>query len=178
MVAAGGFRQDLYYRLNVVRLPLPPLRERAEDVARLAQHFLEQHRHRQSTIRGFTPEALQALAAYDWPGNVRELENTVESALALAAGELLDVADLRLPSEAASQPGSVATAASIVPLSLAAYERTALERALHECGGDASAAARRLGIGRSTFYRKLAVHGIVVPRRNGAASAVQAEPQH
>jgi two-component system response regulator HydG len=177
MVAAGGFRQDLYYRLNVVRLPLPPLRERSEDVARLAQHFLEQHRHAHSQVRGFTSEALQALAEYDWPGNVRELENTVESALALAAGEQLDVGDLRVPSHAAAPPGPAARAASVVPLSLAAYESAALQRALDECGGDASAAARRLGIGRSTFYRKLAVHGITVPRRNGTASVVQAESQ-
>jgi two-component system response regulator HydG len=126
-------------------------------------------------MRGFTAEALQALAAYDWPGNVRELENTVESALALATGEQLDVADLLLPSGIASPPASAIRSASVVPLSLAAYERAALERALHECGGDASAAARRLGIGRSTFYRKLAVHGIAVTRRSAASSPIQAE---
>jgi DNA-binding NtrC family response regulator len=126
-------------------------------------------------MRGFTAEALQALAAYDWPGNVRELENTVESALALATGEQLDVADLLLPSGIASAPASAIRSASVVPLSLAAYERAALERALHECRGDASAAARRLGIGRSTFYRKLAVHGIAVTRRSAASSPIQAE---
>jgi two-component system response regulator HydG len=175
MVAAGRFRQDLYYRLNVVRLPLPPLRERREDIPRLAQHFLEQHRQRRSNVRGFTAEALQALAAYDWPGNVRELENTVESALALAVGEQLDVADLLLPSGTASPPAAAVAPTSVVPLSLAAYERAALERALHECGGDASAAARRLGIGRSTFYRKLGVHGIAVTRRSAASSSMQAE---
>ncbi|MEN8159064.1 MAG: sigma-54 dependent transcriptional regulator, partial [Myxococcota bacterium] len=103
MVAAGRFRQDLYYRLNVVRLPIPPLRDRREDIPRLAQHFLEQRRHPECPVRGFTPEALQALAAYDWPGNVRELENTVESALALARGEELDVVDLVLPSSGTAE---------------------------------------------------------------------------
>ncbi len=173
MVAAGRFRQDLYYRLNVVRLPLPPLRERREDIPRLAQHFLEQRRHRNSSVRGFTPEALQALAAHDWPGNVRELENTVESALALARGQQLDVADLVLPSTTPSAASD--GPARALPLSLAAYERAALERALHECGGDASAAARRLGIGRSTFYRKLATHGIPVARRAASTESAQAD---
>jgi two-component system response regulator HydG len=175
MVAAGRFRQDLYYRLNVVRLPIPPLRDRREDIPRLAQHFLEQHRHPERPVRGFTPEALQALAAHDWPGNVRELENTVESALALARSDELDAADLVLPSRGTAEGAAAPVGA--VPLSLAAYERAALERALHECGGDATAAARRLGIGRSTFYRKLAVHGIAVSRRSATPAAVQPEPR-
>jgi transcriptional regulator of acetoin/glycerol metabolism len=96
---------------------------------------------------------------------VRELENVVESALALARGERLRAADLPLP---ATRPAAAfaAPAGGALPLSLAAYERAALERALAECGGDASAAARRLGIGRSTFYRKLVLHGIGVARRS------------
>jgi DNA-binding NtrC family response regulator len=165
MVADGSFRQDLFYRLNVVRLVLPPLRERREDVLLLAQHFLEGRRRGDAGPNGFEPDALLALAAHDWPGNVRELENVIESALALARGEKLRAADLPLP---ATRPaaGFAAQAANALPLSLAAYERAALERALAECGGDASAAARRLGIGRSTFYRKLVLHGIGVARRS------------
>jgi DNA-binding NtrC family response regulator len=176
MVADGRFRQDLFYRLNVVRLVLPPLRERREDVLLLAQHFLESRRRGGAGPSGFEPDALLALAAHDWPGNVRELENVIESALALARGEKLRAADLPLP---ANRPaaGVAAPAASPLPLSLAAYERAALERALAECGGDASAAARRLGIGRSTFYRKLVLHGIGVARRSAGGSDERAGTQ-
>jgi DNA-binding NtrC family response regulator len=163
MVGAGAFRRDLYYRLDVVRLALPPLRERREDVPLLARHFLDKHRRADSPVLGFEPEALAALAARDWPGNVRELENAVESALALARGERLGVNDFALASarRAAAAPAAPAGLA----LSLDAYERAALERALGECGGDATLAARRLGIGRSTFYRKLAQHGIALTRK-------------
>jgi len=166
MVGAGRFRQDLFYRLDVVRLALPPLRERREDVPLLAQHFLEKHRRPDSPVLGFEPEAVAALAARDWPGNVRELENAVESALALARGERLALPDFTLPGprRAAAAPD----AEPGLPLSLDAYERAVLERALRESGGDATQAARRLGIGRSTFYRKLARHGIPVARRSGA----------
>ncbi len=164
MVAEGSFRQDLYYRLNVVRIELPPLRERSEDVALLAQHLLHKHRRLDSPVRGFTPEALERLCRQPWPGNVRELENAIESALALAQDERLGVADFRdghlpLPVLAAKSVGAA------VPLSLEAYERLALERALEESRGDASEAARRLGIGRSTLYRKLSKHGIEAGRR-------------
>jgi len=171
MVAAGGFRQDLYYRLNVVRLVLPPLRERREDIPLLAQHILLTRRRPDAPRITLAPDALAALAAHDWPGNVRELENVIESALALARGDTLRAADLPLPTAdlpppaAYARPTLGAPAAAALPLSLAAYERAALERALFECGGDASSAARRLGIGRSTFYRKLAIHGIAMARR-------------
>ena len=165
MVEAGRFRQDLYYRLHVVRLALPPLRERREDIPLLAQHFLEKHRRPEAPLIGFAPEALAALAAHDWPGNVRELENAVESALALARGERLTAADLALPQGRVTLGGGAAPA-SPLPLSLDAYERAAFERALAECAGDATSAARRLGIGRSTFYRRLAKHGIAVSRRS------------
>jgi two-component system response regulator HydG len=174
-VAAGRFRQDLFYRLNVVRLVLPPLRERREDIPLLAQHILETRRRPDDPPLAFEAEALLALVAHDWPGNVRELENVIESAAALAQGERLRAADLALPAvrRGAALPGG-APAAQALPLSLAAYERAALERALAECGGDASAAARRLGIGRSTFYRKLATHGIAIARRVAAAETSHA----
>jgi two-component system response regulator HydG len=164
MVAAGTFRRDLYYRLDVVRLALPPLRERREDVPLLARHFLEKHRRADSPVLGFEADALAALAARDWPGNVRELENALESALALARGERLGVRDFAPAS--ARRSAAAPAADSSLPLSLDAYERAALERALGESGGDATLAARRLGIGRSTFYRKLAEHGIAPARRS------------
>ncbi len=171
MVAAGTFRQDLFYRLNVVRVDLPSLRERREDVAVLAQHLLHKHRRPESPVRGFTPEALERLCRHPWPGNVRELENAIESALALAQGEQLRAADFPL----GETPPALAAPAAVgaeLPLSLEAYERLALERALDESGGDASAAARALGIGRSTLYRKLAKHGIEVRRRERSGAGV------
>jgi two-component system response regulator HydG len=153
MVAQGGFRTDLFYRLNVVRIQIPPLRERREDIPLLAHHFLAKHRAG-SRVEGFENDALERLVENEWPGNVRELENAIESALALAPGPRLRAADLpvlrRVPGRAPSP------SESDLPLSLEAYERCALERALRECGGDATEAAKRLGIGRSTFYRKLA----------------------
>ena len=102
-------------------------------------------------------EALEKLLRYAWPGNVRELENAIESSLALARGPVLRALDLSFEVPPGREP---APAPDSLPLDLEAYERCALERALRECGGDASLAARRLGIGRSTLYRKLAHHGL------------------
>ena len=166
MVAAGTFRMDLYYRLDVVRVEVPPLRERREDIALLAHHFLRKHRP-DGAIEGFEDDALGALVSYDWPGNVRELENSIESALALSRGPRLRRGDLPMPVARASSDD--AADGDGLPLSLDAYERAALERALSESGGDAGLAARRLGLGRSTFYRKLAKHGIEPRARRGGA---------
>jgi two-component system response regulator HydG len=163
MVAAGSFRADLFYRLNVVRIGIPPLRERREDIPLLAHHFLRKHADRACRIEGIEDEALEQLARADWPGNVRELENVIESAMALAPGPRLRAVDLpriRRGRGAASLPGDL-------PLTLDAYERCALERALGVAGGDAKRAARLLGVGRSTFYRKLAKHALA--RRGGVA---------
>jgi two-component system response regulator HydG len=161
MVEEGRFRQDLYYRLNVVRIAIPPLRDRRSDVPLLVHHFLRKHARANPAIQGIEDPALELLAEAEWPGNVRELENTIESAMALAPGPALRAADL--PRER-RRTRAVGPAAETVPLSLAAYERCALERALAECEGDASAAAKRLGIGRSTLYRKLAKHGLAPDR--------------
>jgi len=158
MVEAGRFRMDLFYRLNVVRLEIPPLRHRNEDVLLLAHHFLEKHRRQGSPVLGIEEEALAMLGERSWPGNVRELENVIESALALAPGPRLRLADFRPASRPV--PVSVTGPGSSIPLSLDAYEKVALERTLAAVAGDAVAAARKLGIGRSTFYRKLAKHGI------------------
>jgi DNA-binding NtrC family response regulator len=162
MVAEGRFRQDLYYRLNVVRLTLPPLRDRREDIPLLVHHFIAKHGDARAAVTGIEDDALALLSASEWPGNVRELENVIESAMALAPGPRLRAADLRRSlrpaAGRAAQPAEVA-------LSLQAYERCALERALAESGGDATAAAARLGIGRSTLYRKLSKHGLQPARR-------------
>jgi len=183
MVARGSFRLDLLYRLAVVRIEIPPLRERREDIPLLAHHLLRKHAGAEpgeAAVVGLEDDALEALVAYDWPGNVRELENVIESALALGRGPRLRRADLPLPAPRVSLsgggPGDGPFAlARALPLSLDAYERAALERALAETGGDAGRAARRLGLGRSTFYRKLARHGLEPGRfRAGDADAASA----
>ncbi len=158
MVAEGSFRADLYYRLDVVRLEMPPLRERLSDIPLLVQHFLAKHAS-DSPVVSVEDEFLDALANRDWPGNVRELENVIESAIALSAGPQLRGADIQ-PSAAALGSSPSNDGPDRLPLSLDAYERSALVRALREADGDATAAARRLRIGRSTFYRKLVKHGI------------------
>jgi two-component system response regulator HydG len=128
-----------------------------EDVALLAGHLLAKHGRAGGASVSLEPEALEKLLRYAWPGNVRELENAIESALALARGATLRAGDFGFDGSGRSEPPPAPDA---LPLSLDAYERCALERALRECGGDAGEAARRLGIGRSTFYRKLARHGV------------------
>jgi DNA-binding NtrC family response regulator len=160
MVEAGRFRMDLFYRLDVVRVEIPPLRERMQDVPLLVRHFLAKHRRGGAPLE-ISEDALARLLAHDWPGNVRELENVIESALALARGPVLRAADLPLGRARRALREAAASAEPVgLPLSLDAYERSALERALREAGGSAAVAARRLGIGRSTFYRKLDKHGL------------------
>jgi DNA-binding NtrC family response regulator len=149
-VRAGRFRADLFYRLRVVSLALPPLRERPEDVPVLASHFLERAAAG-TKITGLEPEALERLMAQRWEGNVRELENTIEAAVALAQGPRVTAADLRLTN--ASAPS--APLPEGIALSLAAFERACLDEALRRSQGDVRAAAKLLGIGRSTFYRKM-----------------------
>ncbi len=158
MVAAGRFRADLFYRLDVVRIEIPPLRERRGDIPLLVHHFLRKHGGSGGRATGIEDSTLEALTQAEWPGNVRELENAIESALALAPGPWLRVADLPGARRRAA-PAPVA-APTDLPLSFDAYERCALERALRETGGDATQAARLLGIGRSTFYRRLVRHGL------------------
>lgn len=147
------FRADLYYRLRVVSIPLPPLRERREDVVPLAGYFVE--RFGAGRVIGIEPDALDALLAQRWEGNVRELEHTLEAAVALARGPFLRAADLDL-----SQPGPDAPPPSQIPLALEAYERACIREALHQSAGDVRRAAGLLGIGRSTLYRKMVLHGL------------------
>jgi two-component system response regulator HydG len=156
MVDEGSFRADLFYRLNVVRIEIPALRERRDDIPLLVHHFMAKYRGTETRVEGIDESALARLVEADWPGNVRQLENVVESAMALAMGPMLRASDLpKLYTTAGT--GAAPTG---LPLSLDAYERCALERALSASDGDVSGAARRLGIGRSTLYRKLARHGL------------------
>jgi len=150
--AEGAFREDLYYRLNVVRFEIPPLRERPEDLALLAEHFLARFADRFGTPpRDLTPELLAALRAHDWPGNVRELQNAIEGLVAMSPERELDLSLL---------PGGEGTSGVTLEERMGAYERGVLTATLKECQGNRAEAARRLGIGRATLYEKLARHGI------------------
>ena len=198
-VAEGRFREDLYYRLNVVQIDLPPLRERREDIGLLASYFLE----RASTRAGrpglaFSPQATHLLERYDYPGNVRELENAIEHAVAVSEGLIVNAADLPpaireprlLPSGVGGSggggrrwEGDMRPAAGLparderglrpteapddprATWSLAAIEKEHIQRVLARHRGNATAAARQLGVSRTTLWRKLRLYGI---KRGGA----------
>jgi DNA-binding NtrC family response regulator len=154
-VRQGKFRQDLYFRLNVVQIKLPPLRERKGDIPLLVNSFLEKFSGPDSEARRVSEDAMARLMAYDWPGNVRELENAVERAIALGSGPILHVGDL--PSSLQHNNGERLLHNDEV-LPLEELERRAILRALREAGGDKLAAARLLGIGKTTLYRKLKLY--------------------
>ncbi|HEX7732742.1 MAG TPA: sigma-54 dependent transcriptional regulator [Rhodanobacter sp.] len=155
-VAAGRFREDLYYRLNVLRLQIPPLRARGDDVDLLAQRFLERFRERQAcTARGFESAALRAMREYPWPGNVRELRNRVQRAAVMAEGALISAADLALPVDARE---CGAPAVISLGVSRASAEREAIAACLRECRFNISECARRLRISRVTVYRLCKKH--------------------
>jgi transcriptional regulator with PAS, ATPase and Fis domain len=155
-VRAGTFRQDLFYRLNVVQITLPPLRKRKIDIPLLVAYFLEKFSDPLLPVRAVSDEALRRLVAYDWPGNVRELQNAIERAVALSSHSVLIADDLESIPGAASRPGPV-DINELVPL--AELERRAIMHALRETEGDKPAAARLLGIGKTTLYRKLKEYG-------------------
>jgi DNA-binding NtrC family response regulator len=149
---AGAFRQDLYFRLNVVQVKLPPLRDRKSDIPLLVSFFLEKFSDPQRPVRTISEDAMRRLMSYDWPGNVRELENAIERAVALGSGPILHVGDLPSNLQYASVE-RMPESDELVPLE--ELERRAIFRALRETGGDKLAAARLLGIGKTTLYRKL-----------------------
>jgi DNA-binding NtrC family response regulator len=151
-VRQGQFRQDLFFRLNVVQIKLPPLRERKSDIPILVNCFLEKFNESHGSVRVISEDAMARLIAYDWPGNVRELENAIERAVALGTGPILHVGDL--PSNLQYGTGErIPQSDELLPLE--ELERRAILRALREAGGDKLAAARLLGIGKTTLYRKL-----------------------
>jgi DNA-binding NtrC family response regulator len=148
----GSFRQDLYFRLNVVQIKLPPLRERKSDIPLLVTAFLEKFSSNCDVAREMTEDAMRRLMAYDWPGNVRELENAIERAVALGSGPSVNVYDL--PSNL-QYPSSERAPSKEEILPLEELERRAILSTLRQNGGDKQAAARTLGIGKTTLYRKL-----------------------
>jgi transcriptional regulator with GAF, ATPase, and Fis domain len=158
-VRAGGFRRDLYFRLKVVEIVVPPLRQRPDDVQAIALHFLERFAAETGRrIRGFTPGALEAMRSHSWPGNVRELRNCVERAVVLAQGAWIDVQDMALGQ--LGSPGDTGRATGptgpFVPATIAEVERRHVLATLDAVGGNKTKAAAILGIERSTLDRKLA----------------------
>ncbi|MFO7496985.1 MAG: sigma 54-interacting transcriptional regulator [Desulfobacterales bacterium] len=161
----GAFREDLYYRINVVRVELPPLRRRKEDLPFLVEEFIRRfNRLHLKSITGITAEALSLLMAHDWPGNVRELENVIERSFILCSAGVIDIAHLpeELTARGASSPASTSIQSAHDLL-----DARCLQLALERNGFNRSAAARDLGIHKTTFFRKIKKLGITLPACNG-----------
>ena len=165
-INTGAFREDLYYRLNVVELQVPPLPDRKEDIPLLAQHFLEKFSAKnRKEIKGFTPKAMDQLIQYGWPGNVRELMNAVERGVVLARTQYLDVSDFPFM-KAATNENDTPSADSIIhamkgDMPLEEIEKAAILSTLKAADGNKSETARRLGITRKTLHKKLKSYGVM-----------------
>ena len=173
LVEGGAFRRDLYYRLAVVSLRIPPLRERGADISLLAEYFLERLRRESAMQHRFAPDAMKAMMNYEWPGNVREMESAIERACALSSGPILHVQDFPsgMQGEADVQRDSVLRVDERAPaepamrpspglISIAELERDAILQTVRQLQGDKLMAAKLLGIGKTTLYRKLKEYGI------------------
>jgi two-component system response regulator HydG len=157
-VAHGSFRRDLFFRLNVLTLRIPPLRERRQDIPLLAGHVLERLFQNSGRQHELSDEAVRALLAYDWPGNVRELENCLERCCAMTSGSIIHTVDL--PSSITGAPARLVSETAqgrVVPL--ADLEKQSILGAIAQLNGDKLMAARMLGIGKTTLYRKLKEYG-------------------
>jgi len=152
--AEGRFRSDLLFRLNTVELPIPPLRERKEDIPLLAAHFLKLYAQRyRKPVKGFDPAALQKMLDHPWPGNVRELDHSIERAVLMSTSEQIQAVDLGLESEKAAS-------AKIEDLSLEEVENLLIKKALARHSGNISHAADALGLSRSALYRRMQKYGV------------------
>jgi DNA-binding NtrC family response regulator len=175
MVESGRFRKDLYYRLNVVNMRIPALRERKEDIPLLTAHILERLQRQKNVKYTFSDEALRLLADYDWPGNVRELEHAIERACTLSSGPILHLGDfttqmmdhhhhaqtsLREAQHTAAETFTPSSIPHPAVLSIAELEKQAIFDTLRKLNGDKLLAARLLGIGKTTLYRKLKEYGL------------------
>ena len=170
MVKRGEFRQDLYYRINVISLELPPLRKRKEDIPLLVEHFVERfNRLQKKSVAGFTPGAYSLLMAHDWPGNVRELENIVERAFVLCSGKW--VGNEHLPGELTGCRSQAVEPGGIESVKRAAEGQSILS-ALKRNNFNRAAAARELGIHKTTLYRKMKAFGLPLPRQNGRSASL------
>jgi two-component system response regulator PilR (NtrC family) len=159
-VAGGGFREDLYYRLNVITIQLPPLRKRSEDIPLLANHFLSRYgRENDKPLVRIMPRAMELLMDYHWPGNVRELENVVERAVVLSTGETLDVdllpMTVRQPSSAPLPPANLPTNGLSLKEAVSDFERQLIVKALQACGGVQKRAAEMLRVKPTTLHEMM-----------------------
>jgi two-component system response regulator HydG len=166
LTSKGKFREDLYYRLNVVDMEIPPLRKRQEDIPLLAQHFLEMFAAKNhKKIKGFTPQALDLLIRHGWPGNVRELMNAVERTVVLSRSDYLAEKDFPMFAGTAVKDDGVATDTTIIDINghkpLEEVEKATILKTLAAAGGNKSEAARRLGITRKTLHKKLKSYGVM-----------------
>ncbi|MFO7830850.1 MAG: sigma 54-interacting transcriptional regulator [Desulfuromonadaceae bacterium] len=172
MVDEGTFRQDLFYRIQVITLELPPLRERMEDLPLLVEHFIEHFNHTQNRhIQGCLPECLSLLMAHDWPGNVRELENVIERAFVLCRNEM--IAPEHLPAKLRGDhppTDSPASATTEIRIRRDLTDKQAILTALEQHKYNRQAAARALGIHKTTLYRRIKALGIKVPRRSDGST--------
>lgn len=158
-IAKGTFREDLFYRLSVVHIHLPPLRERKEDIPLLIDHFLQKLSHKMAKkIEGVSKQAMDALSAYSWPGNIRELENAIERGMIMAPGGSICPEDLPLST---TEPLSTVESGEVNELTtLEELEKELIRKTLHECNWNKSLAAKKIGIGRRTLYDKAVRLGI------------------
>jgi two-component system response regulator HydG len=154
-VAEGTFRRDLYFRLNVLTLRIPPLRERKQDIPLLAEHILERLAESSGVRHSLSDEALKALVGYDWPGNVRELENCLERACTMSSGLLLQTTDLSSAVQESLLQRVQRQQSPHCVMPLMELEKRAILGAIEQLNGDKLLAARLLGIGKTTLYRKL-----------------------
>jgi DNA-binding NtrC family response regulator len=166
-VATGSFREDLFYRLNVIPITLPPLRERPEDVPLLVQHFLDRlSKELQRRLDGVSPEGMAALVAHAWPGNVRELRNVLERGAVVAKGNVIQLSDLGLPA-----PSAAAGAPRGDPATLEEVEKRHIGDVLAWTGGNVTHAARVLGIDRMTLYNKMKKYALRRPEEEPSGAA-------
>ena len=165
-VQEGKFRKDLYFRLNVVTLKIPSLRERRQDIPLLVEHFLEKLGRSNGGPRDVSDDAMKLMRAHDWPGNVRELENCLERACALGSGPLIQVADLPSDVQSGQQRSPGATPPTSEVVTIAELERQAILDTIDQLQGDKLMAAKLLGIGKTTLYRKLKEYATSTPAQD------------
>ena len=180
-VEEGRFREDLYYRLNVIAIPLPPLRLRKEDIPALVQHFVEKYtRENGKIVEGVSPEVLQTLMDYDWPGNVRELENVIERGVVLSTGPL--IGKELVPEHVRTSPSFHIPQVAVPPEGInlreviANFERRLIESTLEATGGVQKEAARLLGLKPTTLNEMIKRHSILLPRERERRQANNEEP--
>ncbi|MGI6495085.1 MAG: sigma-54 interaction domain-containing protein [Kiritimatiellia bacterium] len=171
-IRTGAFREDLFYRLNVVRIDLPPLRHRKEDIPLLVDEFVARFNRRQGRrVPGITADALGLLMAHDFPGNVRELENIIERAFVFCGTGRIDTAHLPAELTGAERPASASTVVDNLAKSRRSAEAEAIQDALAACGYNRRRAARALGLHASTLYRKIRALGLELPAQDGRSRA-------